>query len=226
MMTFTRSRDSLAAIAMAVLFCFVVLGCGLSPALAKSTKPTTKKSDLQRALEQAKKMAAAIKRNTLVPYLIGPGDILEVIVWREEAVSRSELLVRPDGKITMALIDDIQAAGRTPMQLKAALTEAFKKYLTAPQVYVTLKASEANWFSVLGNVNEPGRHHMLAPTTVLQAIAQAKGFNEWASKNNVVIIRGTPPNQQRFEFDYSEVIDGDNIEQNIRLWPGDVIIVP
>lgn len=224
MMIPNRSRDSLTAMAMAVLFCFMVLGCGMATAYAKSPKP--KQSDLQRALEEAKKMAAAIKRNTLVPYLIGPGDILEVIVWREEAVSRSELLVRPDGKITMALIDDIQAAGRTPMELKAALTEAFKKYLTAPQVYVTLKASEGNWFSVLGNVNEPGRHHMLAPTTVLQAIAQAKGFNEWASKNNVVIIRGTPPNQQRFEFDYSDVIDGDNIEQNIRIWPGDVIIVP
>lgn len=221
-MTAIRSKCAAAMVAL-VVFC---VGACTMPARAESPVIKKAKSQAAHILSETKKMAEAIKRETAYPYLIGPGDILEVLVWREDPVSRSESMVRPDGKITLPMIDDIQAAGLTPMELKAALTEAFKKFLTTPQVYVTLKASESHLFSILGNVNEPGRHHMLGPTTVLQAISQAKGFNEWASKNNVVIIRGSVPNQQRFEFDYSEVIDGENIEQNIRLWPGDVIIVP
>lgn len=212
----------------AMLVLLVMTGALLSsvPAGAETAKKPKAASIAAQALSESRKMAQAIRRETLRPYIIGPGDILEVVVWREDNLSRTELMVRPDGKITMPLVDDVQAAGFTPMEVKASLTEKFKNFLTTPQIYVTVKATESHWFSVLGNVNEPGRHHMLGPTSVLQALSQAKGFNEWASKNNVVIIRGIEPNQTRFEFDYSDVVDGDNIKQNILLWPGDVIIVP
>jgi polysaccharide export outer membrane protein len=159
-------------------------------------------------------------------YRIGPSDLLEVIVWKEVAVSRSDLLVRPDGRISMPLVDDVLVAGSTPEEVKEIITEHLRKYLELPQVYVTVKDPRSQYCCVLGNVREPGRYQMLTPTNVLQALAQAGGFNEWADKDEVVVIRGSGAEQKRLSFDYSEVVSGDRPEQNFRLQPGDVIVVP
>ncbi len=159
-------------------------------------------------------------------YRIGPSDLLEIITWREDMLTRRDTLVRPDGRISMPLTDDIMAAGLTLMQLKYRITKALSHYLEAPQVYVVLTNPRHYEFSVLGNVQKEGTYQMLKPTDVLQALAMAGGFNEWADKDDVFILRGVGPRQKRFPFEYSEVISGEKREQNIILKPGDVIIVP
>lgn len=161
-----------------------------------------------------------------VPYRIGPGDILEVVVWREEAVTRTDILVRPDGRISMPLVDDITAAGLTPMELKELITKTLKKFLDSPYVYVIVRDPYSYSFSILGNVKQPGRFTLLTPTNVLQAIAEAEGFNEWAHKDDIVIMRGRGANQTRLPFSYSDVLSGKNLLQNIEIKPGDVVIVP
>lgn len=159
-------------------------------------------------------------------YLIGPSDLLEILVWREDSLSRPEILVRPDGRITMPLLDDVQAAGLTPMQLKAILTKRLRQYVEAPKVYVTVKNPRSHTFSVLGNVTKPGGYPLLKPTNVLQALAQAEGFNEWAKKDEVVIMRGSGASAKRLPFNYDDVVKGEAMQQNILLQPGDVIIIP
>ncbi|MFH1060910.1 MAG: polysaccharide biosynthesis/export family protein [Pseudomonadota bacterium] len=161
-----------------------------------------------------------------VPYRIGPGDTLEVVVWREEAVTRSDILVRPDGRISMPLVDDITAAGMTPMELKELLTKTLSKLIETPYVYVIIRDPYSYSFSVIGNVKQPGRFTLLTPTNVLQAIAEAEGFNEWAHKDDIVIMRGRGPSQTRLPFSYSDVLSGKNLNQNIEIKPGDVVIVP
>ncbi|MCF8034409.1 MAG: polysaccharide export protein [Desulfarculaceae bacterium] len=159
-------------------------------------------------------------------YRIGPSDILEIHTWRETMLTRQNVLVRPDGRISMPLTDDIMAAGLTLMQLKYRITKALSHYLEAPQVYVILTDPRHFEFSVLGNITRQGQYQMLKPTDVLQALAMAGGFNEWADKDDIFILRGVGPRQKRFPFEYSEVISGEKREQNIILEPGDVIIVP
>jgi polysaccharide export outer membrane protein len=159
-------------------------------------------------------------------YRIGPSDLLEIITWREDMLTRKDVLVRPDGRISMPLTDDIMAAGLTLMQLKYRITKALSHFLEAPQVYVVL-TNPRHWeFSIVGNVRKEGTYQMLRPTDVLQALALAGGYNEWADKDETFILRGVGPRQKRFPFEYSEVISGEKREQNIILKPGDVIIVP
>ncbi len=159
-------------------------------------------------------------------YRIGPGDVLEITVWKEDQLTRSELLVRPDGRISLPLVDDVQAAGLTPMELKQSVTNALKRYLEAPQVFVEVKKPESQFFCVLGNVNKPGRYEMLTSINVLQALSMAEGFNQWAKKDDIVILRSSKKGQQRLRFEYYEVIEGNKLSQNIILKPGDVVVVP
>lgn len=159
-------------------------------------------------------------------YRIGPSDHLEIVTWREEMLTRKDVLVRPDGRISLPLTDDIMAAGLTLMQLKYRITKALSRYLEAPQVYIVLTDPRHWQFSVLGNVKKEGNFQMLKPTDVMQALATAGGFNEWADKDEVFIMRGVGPRQQRFLFEYSEVISGEKREQNLILKPGDIIVVP
>lgn len=159
-------------------------------------------------------------------YRIGPSDVLEVTVWREDELNRSELLVRPDGRISLPLVDDVQAAGLTPMELKQHITKSLMRYLEAPQVFVEVKRPESHYFCVLGNVMKPGRYPMLTPTNVLQSLAMAEGFNEWAKKDDVVVLRGEGKRQRRLPFEFYEVIKGNNMSQNIIIQPGDVVVVP
>lgn len=172
-----------------------------------------------------KKVKRAIRK---VPpyYVIGPSDVLEVAVWREDALSRTDVLVRPDGRLSMPLLDDVMAAGRTPMQLKLIIAKKLKQFVEAPKVYITVANPRSHYFAVMGNVAKPGYYPMLTPTTVLQALAKAEGFNEWADKDDTVVLRGVGTEQKRHPFEYSEVISGEKLEQNILLEPGDVVLVP
>jgi polysaccharide export outer membrane protein len=162
----------------------------------------------------------------LEPYRIGPSDILEIVVWREDALTRKDVLVRPDGRLSMPLADDVVAAGQTPMELKEAITKSLERYIASPKVYVMVNNPRSHSFSVLGNVVKSGDYPLLAATSLMQAITAAGGFNDWASKDDIVVLRGKGVNQKRLPFKYSEVIAGKNPMQNLELEPGDIIIVP
>jgi len=158
-------------------------------------------------------------------YLIGAGDVLEIVVWREPDISRT-VTVRPDGKISLPLIDDAQAAGGTLLELKDSITKALAKFIDEPSVYVMLQENRSKRFHIVGMVARPGQYILERKTTVLQAIAMAGGFTEWAKKNDIVIVRRWPEGQGLLKFDYNDVVSGKRLEQNVFLYPEDVIIVP
>ncbi len=193
-----------------------LLLCLAAPAAAQSDEPAAEGKDLD----------VAIRQSARDIYLIGPSDVLDVTVWREDAISRPEVVVRPDGRISLPLVDDLMAAGRTPMQLKEVLTKRLKVFVEAPKVFITVREARSHFFAVMGEVNKPGRYPMLTPTTVLQGLAAGEGFTEWAKKKNIAVIRGLGRSQKRLPFNYATVIEGEGLEQNVVLEPGDVIVVP
>jgi polysaccharide export outer membrane protein len=159
-------------------------------------------------------------------YVIGPNDILVVTVWREEQLS-NEVEVRPDGKISVPLLDDVQAAGLTPIALKQVITERLSEFVTAPHVTVIVKSSRSKIVYLLGQIARPGVIGYTASMRVSDAVALAGGFGAFADKGRVKIIRrlqdGTA---QEFRFDYDDYIEGSDLTQNILLLPGDQIFVP
>lgn len=166
---------------------------------------------------QAMDVAAPVDPKT---YKIGVEDVLGIRVWREADLSGS-VVVRPDGKITMPLAGDIQAAGLTPEELGQRIAEALSKFLTRPEVIVSVLDVRSKRYYISGNVLRSGPVPLVTPTTVLQALSSA-GLGPWARKNKIVIMRGT----QRLKFNYNEVIKGKRLEQNIFLQDGDHIFVP
>lgn len=158
-------------------------------------------------------------------YLIGPGDVLEIIVWREPELSRT-VHVRPDGKISLPLVDDIQAAQSTLMELKQRITDTMADFVESPSVYIMLQENRSKSYYLVGMIARPGVYLLERDTSVLQAIATAGGLTEWAKKDDIVILRNGPEGDFWIEFNYGRLVSGKNIEQNILLKPGDVIVVP
>jgi polysaccharide biosynthesis/export protein len=158
-------------------------------------------------------------------YIIGPDDLLQVSVWKNETMSRT-LPVRPDGKISLPLLDDIQAAGLTPLQLRDKVAAALAEFMPSPEVAVTVLEVRSYRVSVLGEVQKPGVLQLKAPTTVLEAIALAGGFKDFASPSKIVIFRKDAQGQtQRLRFNYNRAVGGAG-EDNVSLRTGDVIVVP
>ena len=157
-------------------------------------------------------------------YVIGADDNLHISVWKEQELTNS-LPVRPDGKISMPLLNDVQAAGLTPMQLAASLTEKLKKYLADPRVTVVVTQMNSQRIYVLGEVLHTGAVPLLPNMTVLQALATA-GFTQFANTKNIYILRTVDGKQQKLPFNYKQVVKGDDMAQNISLKPGDTIVVP
>ncbi len=158
-------------------------------------------------------------------YVIGPDDVLAIIVWRDKDVS-AEVTVRPDGKISLPLLNDIKAAGLTPEQLRVELNAAAAKYIEEPSVSVIVKAINSRKVFVTGQVNKPGPYPLSGPTTVLQLLAMAGGLLEYADEKNIRIMRTENGQPQSFRFNYKDVSAGKNLKQNIELKPGDTVIVP
>jgi len=161
-----------------------------------------------------------------VSYVIGPNDELAVSVWEQEALSRT-VPVRPDGMISLPLVNDIQAAGKTPMQLRTALVE---KYATlgvkSPLVTVTVTAIKSQFIYILGQVGRPGTFPLVPGMTVVQAIASAGGLTLFAHQNKIEIRRNENGQTVRLAFNYKEVMKGVHTEQDIVLKPNDTIFVP
>lgn len=158
-------------------------------------------------------------------YIIGPEDILYIHVWKEETLTRT-VSVRIDGKISIPLIDDIQAAGLTPLKLKDILTEKLKEFVESPNVSVIVM--EANSFKVYvsGQIRTPGVYRLRSETSVVQIIPMAGGFTDWANTKKIIIIRKENGKERRFTVNYKKIVDGDDPASNIILKAGDTIIVP
>jgi polysaccharide export outer membrane protein len=158
-------------------------------------------------------------------YVIGPEDVLDVKVWKEPDVSRT-VPVRPDGKISLPLLNDVQAAGLEPMQLQAVITEGLKKFISDPQVTVIVMQINSRRIYILGEVARPGAFPMLPNMTVLQALSTAGGFSQFAKLSAIYVLRTENGHQVTLPFNYKEVVRGVRPEQNIALKPGDTLVVP
>jgi polysaccharide export outer membrane protein len=157
--------------------------------------------------------------------VIGPEDVLNVNVWKEPEVSGS-VPVRPDGKISLPLLNDVQAAGLTPMQLMSDLTERLKKFITDPRVTVTVATVNSRKVYVLGEVARPGAVSLAPEMTVLQALTSAGGPTVYAKAAKMYVLRKENGSQTKLAFNYKEVVKGRNTEQDIPLRPGDTVVVP
>jgi polysaccharide export outer membrane protein len=153
-------------------------------------------------------------------YLIGPEDVLFIKVWRENDFTLP-VAVRPDGKITMPLVGEVQAGGETPMQLTKALTEQLTKYINNPDVTVFVTDVRSKKYYIIGQVNREGAFPLVTPTTILDALVNAGGFHEFANTKKIKILRGA----KVFNFNYNKVTKAKHMEQNIYLESGDHIIV-
>ena len=159
-------------------------------------------------------------------YLIGNGDILEIVTWKEPDFSREEIIVRLDGKITFPLLDDVLAAGKTPEQLKLDVQEGLKTYITEPQVTVTIRSAASKRFYILGEVANTGEYPLTKNLTVLQAFAIAGGFTEWASKKEILLFRYEDGKEKVLRVNYKKIVKGDDLEQNVAIRADDTIVVP
>jgi len=157
-------------------------------------------------------------------YKIGPEDTLAVSVWKNEAMSRV-VLVRPDGMISLPLLDDVAAAGLTPMQLRDVLAARLAEYLPSPVVSVIVNDVHSFKVSVIGEVPRPGRYELKSRTTVLDMLALAGGFNQFASRSKVVVLRTEGTDRNRLLFNYSKAVSGSD-EENFYVQPNDIVVVP
>lgn len=158
-------------------------------------------------------------------YIIGPQDVLDISVWKEQEVSRV-VPVRPDGRISLPLLNDVQAAGLTPSQLAAQITTSLKKFVTDPQVTVIVTAINSQRVYILGEVTRPGAFPMLPGMNVLQGLSSAGGFTQFAKTKSIYVLRMQDGKQQKYPVNYKEVISGKRPDQNISLKAGDTIVVP
>jgi polysaccharide export outer membrane protein len=162
--------------------------------------------------------------NVSSDYVIGADDTLHISVWKEPDLSET-LPVRPDGKISMPLLNDITAAGLTPLQLRDDLTEKLKRYVSDPRVTVVVTGMSSQRIFLTGEVVHTGPMPLLPHMTMLQALAQA-GFTQFANPKAIYLLRGENGKQAKMPFNYKEVVKGKHPEQNIELQPGDTIVVP
>jgi polysaccharide export outer membrane protein len=158
-------------------------------------------------------------------YLIGPGDVLEISVWKDEALTRT-CVVRPDGFISFPLIGDFSVSGKTVRELKSIMESKLKRYVPELVLFIDVKQINSLVVYVIGKVNSPGRFLLGVDVNVLQALATAGGLNIFAKGNKIEIIRQGNDETTIFPFDYDQVVDGKRLEQNIHLRRGDVIVVP
>jgi polysaccharide export outer membrane protein len=158
-------------------------------------------------------------------YLIGAGDVLSVVFWRDKDMS-AEVTVRPDGNVSLPLLNDIPAAGVTPEQLRTKIVEAASKYVEEPNATVVVKEVHSRNVFITGNVAKPATYPLLNDMTVLQLIAAAGGLQEYADAKNIVVIRSENGHSQYHKFNYKDVLGQKNVQQNITLKPGDTVVVP
>ena len=209
--------ESLHCRSLAVLVCLSI-GTGAAHAEAQAQTGTSGSP-----ATPAAQPAAGIA--TPPGYVIGPDDALAVVFWREKELS-ADVVVRPDGMISLPLLNDVKAEGLTPEQLRLSLTKVAAKFVEEPTVTVVVKAINSCKVFITGQVGKPGPYPLGGPMSVLQLIAMSGGVAEYAKKDKVVIVRKTSGKDVIHPFNYEEVMQGKKLQQNIELMPGDTVIVP
>ena len=187
---------------------------------------TTGQAQTPVAPQLAAPNAAAPAGVVLPPgYVIGAEDVLTIVFWRDKELS-ADVVVRPDGRISLPLLNDLQAAGYTPEQLRAQVEQAAKKYIDEPNATVIVKAVNSRKVHIIGNVGKAGTYPLAGDMTVLQFIALAGGLQEYADAKNIRIMRKEEGQDRTLKFNYKDVVKGKHLDQNIALKPGDTVIVP
>ena len=203
----------------------LLLGVSISSAMAESAS-----NQVQGVANGQHRSSDAAEKSSLIvttDYTIGPEDVLEITVWRNADLSKV-VAVRPDGRISLPLIGDVGAAGRTAAQLAEAISEKLKEFKENPQVSIVVKEVNSYAIYVLGEVSKPGKYPLKSKTTLLQAITLASGFTPAAARNKIVVFRfGEHGGKDiKIKASYDDIIMRDESPQNIQLTPGDTIVVP
>ncbi|MBW1959498.1 MAG: polysaccharide biosynthesis/export family protein [Deltaproteobacteria bacterium] len=205
-----------------LIFCLVLILAFSTPHVYSADKSTS---------GQGKNEPADISKGwtpwvSLDSYKIGSSDVLEIVTWKEPDFTRAEVLVRIDGKISFPLLGDIQASGRTPLQVKNVIETGLKEYIDNPIVTVTVKVPGSQKFYILGEVENTGEYVLKKDLTVLQAFALAGGFTKWASKKEIILLRHEDGKEKIIRVNYKEIVKGKDFSQNIHIKVNDTIIVP
>jgi polysaccharide biosynthesis/export protein len=213
-----------AAIVMATAAWFTLMPLSASLAGAQPRAAATQ-PPRQAASGPAGSTVAAPAPDVAPDYVIGPTDVLSVVFWGDRDLS-TEVTVRPDGKISLPLLNDVVAAGQTPEQLRQRLTETARRFVQSPVVTVVVRQVNNNRAFITGQINNPGPYVLSGPTTVLQMIAMAGGFTEFADRKHVLVTRIENGAQRAFAFNYDDVVKKHDLRQNVILKAGDTIVVP
>jgi len=195
-----------------------------SAVIAQAQKPGATAQSMPAAAIVA---AAPRPTDPVVPpgYVIGTDDLLSIVYWKDKEMS-ADAKVRPDGRIALPLINEVQVAGLTPEQLQKRLTEESKKYMEDASITVVVREINSRRVFITGEVNKPGPYPLTSPTTVLQLISLAGGLREYADAKKIVIMRNENGRQISLPFNYKEVASGKKLQQNVELKPGDTVVVP
>jgi len=202
----------------------VVVVAMSSAVIAQAQKPGATAQSMPAAA-----VAAAAPRPTdpVVPpgYVIGTDDLLSIVYWKDKDMS-ADAKVRPDGRIALPLINEVQAAGLTPEQLQKRLTEESKKFMEDASITVVVREINSRRVFITGEVNKPGPYPLTSSTTVIQLISLAGGLRDYANAKNIMIMRSEAGRQVALKFNYKDVASGKNLAQNVELRPGDTVVVP
>jgi polysaccharide export outer membrane protein len=200
------------------------LGAGAQQAGKAKLVPAKDSKDVAVAPEA--KPESDVKPVEVKPeYVVGEGDTLHIDVWQEPEVSQN-VVVRPDGKVSLPLVNEIKISGMTPLEIQGLVAEKLKTFVNQPKVTVTVMEVHSRKAFITGEVAHPGEYPLNTQVTVLQLIAQAGGFTPFAKTESIMILRVSDGKEQRLKFKYKEVLRGKNTDQNIALEPGDTVVVP
>jgi len=203
----------------------------VAPAFAQAAKPAPPTQQPAPTAESVPAAAAgAVAPRPAEPaippgYVIGADDVLSIVYWKDKDMS-ADAQVRPDGRIALPLINEVQAAGLTPEQLRKAITEESKRYMEDASITVVVREINSRRAFITGEVNKPGPYPLTRPTSVLQLISLAGGLREYADSKKIVIMRTVNGKPTSLKFNYKDVVRGKNLTQNIELKPGDTVVVP
>src|SRR5262245_6431563 len=209
-----------------LLFASAVLLAAITPAAAQGPAADAKRSSRPSEQPQAGGAGTVAAVASILPaYVIGPNDVLSIVFWREKDMT-ADVLVRPDGKISLPLLNEIQAAGLTPAQLREHIATEARRFLEDPSPTVVVKEIHSRQVFITGQIEKPGPYALTGTTTVLQLIAMAGGLKEFVDGKNIIVVRSENGSQQTYPFDYQDVLKRKYFRQNIELKPGDTVVVP
>jgi polysaccharide export outer membrane protein len=213
------------SIASALPAAIVLVTLGANPCAAQAAQPANSKVTAPSPTAVSTPPAVVAAVPVAADYLIGAEDVLQIMFWRDKDMS-AEVMVRPDGMISLPLLNEVHAAGLTPTQLKDLLIEQSKKFVEDPNITVVIKQINSRKVYITGEVGKPGLYPLMGPTTILQLISLAGGLRDYAKSDKITIMRNDGGKPANFRFNFQEVLKGKKLQQNILLKPGDTIIVP